>query len=254
MKLPATLLLGSLLATPACGKTSEPTSTDRPAPTPPESAAASSSAGGRPPPVRTPDWTFDPADPAKDYVGRYLRASMRYGAETSCVLLGKSTFRNGESTVEVRNPADGSCGKPGELRDAFLANVSTDRIRIDDPEHHPPMKAWPDGSMPDAGPGLVVEITDLHGWKTPLHDAIKQQQLYPLRVQLYGRGTYPVITLAGWHALFVPKGDLAALKPAAEALCTANKGAPMGFFAATDRTLMLRVDCPGDPHWEKLGL
>jgi len=261
MKLSATLFVGSFFAAAACGKKSEPPPEERSTPTPnitptADAGTARPSAGARtpPPPARNPDWTFDPADPAKDYVGRYLRATMRYGAETSCVLLGKSSFRGSESLVEVRNPGDGSCGKPAELRDTFLANVSIDRLRLDDSEHHPPLKVWPDGSMPDVAPGPIAEVTDLHQWKTPLHEAIKQQQLYPLRIQLYGRGTYPVITLAGWHALFDPRGDLAALKPAAASLCTANKGAPIGIFAGFDRALLLRVDCPDNPHWEKLGL
>lgn len=250
----AALLVGSLLAATACGRKSEPPSAERSSPTPSGGPTTSSSGNRRTPPARPPDWTFDPDDPAKDYVGRYLRATMRYGADTSCVVLAKSSFRNGESVVEVRNPADGSCGKPGELRDAFLANASIDRMRLDDAAHHPALKPWPDGSMPDAAPGPIVSIEDLHGWKTPLREAVKQQQLYPLRVQLYGRGTYPVITLAGWHALFDPKGELPALKPAAQALCTASQGTPMGFLAGIDPTLLLRIDCPDRPRWENLRL
>jgi hypothetical protein len=249
MKLPVTLLLGSLVAATACSKASEPSPAERAGT---GQAEAGSLDTGRPIATREPEWTFNPDDPAKDYVGRYIKATVRYGEENSCILLSPSTFKNGDSIVEVRNPADGSCGKPAELRDRFIANVSTDRLRIDDPDHHPALKAWPDGSMPDAAAGLVVTVPDLHKWRTPLHEEIKKQQLYPLRVQLYGRGTYPVVTLAGWHALFDPKGDLAALKAPAQELCAATNGLPMGFFAEPNRTMLLRVDCPDNPHWEKL--
>jgi hypothetical protein len=247
MKLAASLLTGLLLAATACGKKSEP------APNETASGPSKTTAeGGVRRSSRTPDWTLDAADPARDYVGRYLRATLRYGTDTACVVLGRSAFRNGESLVEVRSPADGSCGKAGDLRDTFIANVSADRLRLDDPEHRPALKPWPDGSMPDAPPAPVASVADLFHWKAPLHDAIKNQQLYPLRVQLYGRGTYPIITLAGWHALFDPKGDLAALKAPAHELCTATRGAPMGFFAELDRSTLLRIDCPDNPHWEQL--
>jgi hypothetical protein len=253
MKRLSTLLVGSLFVVTACNdKKSEPAATAHadPAASP---ATRSSAEGGRAAEL-TPDWTFDPEDPARDYVGRYLKATLRYGAETACVVLGKSSFRNGESVVEVRNPGDASCGKPAELRDRFFASVSTDRMRLDDADHHPALRPWPDGSLPDQPPGLVTIIQPLKGWKTAVHDVIKKQQLYALRVQLYGRGTYPVVLIAGWHALFDPKGDLAALKPAAEELCTANNGSPMGFIAELDHTQMLRVDCPDKPHWQSLVL
>jgi hypothetical protein len=250
MKLSVSLLLGSVLAAgTGCSKASEPAPSER-AGTGPAEAGASDT--GRPVAGREPEWTFNPDDPAKDYVGRYIKATVRYGPETACILLSPSTFKNGDSVVEVRNPADGSCGKPAELRDRFIANVSTDRLRIDDPEHHAALKAWPDGSTPGTAAAPVAAVPDLHKWKTPLHDAVKAQQLYPLRVQLYGRGTYPVVTLAGWHALFDPKGDLAALKGPAQELCTATNGLPVGFFAEPNRTMLLRVDCPDNPHWEKL--
>ena len=248
MKPVVPLFFGLLLAATACGKKSEPTPTEPASATP----ANASAEGGSRQSTRTPDWTFDADDPARDYVGRYLRATLRYGTETACVVLGRSSFKNGESMVEVRNPADGSCGKAAELRDTFIANVSGDRLRIDDADHHGPLKAWPDGSMPDAPPAPIASIGDLFHWKAPLHDSIKKAHLYPLRVQLYGRGTYPVITLAGWHELFDPKGDIAALKAPAEDLCAATQGAPMAFFAELDRSTLLRIDCPDNPHWEKL--
>lgn len=251
MKVPKAFLVATVVAV-ACGKKVEPapaepgTAAAGSTPTPTSSAKSTSS--------RLPEWTFDPEDPARDYVGRYLRATLRYGDDTSCVVLGRSSFRGRESVVEVRNPAEGSCGKAAELRDTFLASVASDHLRLDDPEHRPALKPWPDGSLPDGPAAPVTEVRELHSWKSPIHDVIKKQQLYPVRVQLYGRGTYPVITLAGWHALFDPKGDLSALSSPAADLCAASHGAPMGFLAGLDRKLLLRIDCPDRVRWENLGL
>jgi hypothetical protein len=203
---------------------------------------------------RRVDWTFDAEDPARDYVGRYLRASLRYGRDTACVLLGKSTFRNGEAVVEVRNPADNTCGAPGALRDTFVADVATDRIKLDDRSHQAPLRPWPDGSAPDGPANEVADVQNLVKWRSPLHDAIKKQQLWPLRIQLFGRGTYPVVSIAGWHGTFDPKGDVEALKSAAHDLCAANDQSPLGFVSGQGGTVeqMLRIDCPANPHWERL--
>jgi hypothetical protein len=240
-------LAGCLLGG-ACSKAAEPAPMERPAAAIRDAGADADAA----PPPGDPDWRFDPEDPAKDYVGRYLRATLRYGADTACVLLSRSTIKNGESVVEVRNPADGSCGHPAELRDTFVANVAADRMRIEDAAHRPPLRPWPDGSAPDSAPSMVASVSEMHTWKNPLHDVVKKQQLYPVRVQLYGRGTYPVITIAGWHAAFDPAGDVTALQPAAKMLCDATRGAPMAFLAELDRHTLLRVECPGRARWEKL--
>lgn len=252
MRRPVSLLFGLVTLVVACDKKSEPPPVEHAAPS--SDAAGQASDPRRAPPARLPEWTFDTDDPARDYVGRYLRATMRYGTETACVVLSRSTFRNGENVVDVRNPADGTCGKPTELRDTFLANVSGDRLRIEDEARRPPLRPWPDGSLPGDGPGLLATVQDLRKWQTPVREIIKKEQLYPTRVQLYGRGTYPVVTLAGWHAKFDPKGDIAALKPVAQELCTANAGSPMAFMTGLGNTLLLRIDCPENPHWEDLRL
>jgi hypothetical protein len=210
--------------------------------------------GGRGETHRRVDWTFDAEDPGRDYVGRYLRATLRYGRDTACVLLGKSNFRNGEAVIEVRNPADSTCGPPGALRDTFVADVAIDRIKLDDPSHQAPLRAWPDGSAPDGPPSEVADVQNLVKWRSPLHDAIKKQQLWPLRIQLYGRGTYPVVSIAGWHGTFDPKGDVEALKGAARDLCVATDQSPLGFVTGQGGAVeqMLRIDCPANPHWERL--
>jgi len=236
-----------------CHRTTEPAEGDDSAADASSKARATSSTAevDAGPKHREPDWVLDPADPARDYVGRYLRSTLRYGADTSCVILG-SSFRNGESVVEVRNPADATCGAPGALRDTFLVNVAEDRMSLDDPGHHPALRPWPDGSSPDGPPGPVTDNQNLTRWKAPLHDVIEKLKLFPLRIQLYGRGTYPVISLAGWHDVFDPKGDISLLREPAKQLCEVNSGAPMAFIGGMDRTLVLRIDCPANPRWESL--
>jgi hypothetical protein len=61
-----------------------------------------------------------------------------------------------------------------------------------------------------------------------------------------------VISLAGWHALFDPKGEVNALRDPAKDLCSANNGAPLAVIGGMDRSLVLRIDCPDRPHWEHL--
>ena len=203
---------------------------------------------------RNVDWTFDAEDPARDYVGRYLRATLRYGKDTSCILLGRSTFRNNDAVVEVRNPANHTCGPPAALRDRFLADVALDRIKLEDPSHQAPLRPWPDGSSPDGPPNEVVDVQNLVSWRSPLREGIKKQKLWPLRIQLHGRGTYPVVSIAGWHDLFDPKRDVTALKDAARSLCEANDQSPLAFIGAEGGAvdLILRIDCPDNPHWEHL--
>jgi hypothetical protein len=98
----------------------------------------------------------------------------------------------------------------------------------------------------------VRELSGTKDWKVPIKDVLQRAQLVPIRVQGYGRGTYPVVTLAGWHAAIVPNASPEELRPFAQELCTASGGAPMGLFGGLDRTLMLRVRCPPATRWDKL--
>jgi len=213
--------------------------------------APDNAAGTLPTAMRDPTWNLDPTDPARDYVARYVRATKRYG-DVACVSIGKSTFANDRSTVEARNDTSGACGKAGDLRDRFLVNVATDRMSIDGALHQPALSKWPDGSDPDGPPGKVADVQDLLKWKTPLHDAFHTLLLAPLRMQLYGRGTYPIFSIAGWHGPVMRNMTPAQLEAPARALCDANEGAPLGIFAGFDRSTLLRIDCPASAHFETL--
>ncbi len=202
--------------------------------------------------MRDPDWGLDPADPATDYVTRYLRATKRYGDKTACVAVKPSSFSDGRSVVETRNDASGSCGKPDDLRDRFFVKVATDRMSIDESLRQPALQKWPDGSDPDGPPGKVSDGQDLRAWKASLGTTIRALKLVPLRVQLYGRGTYPIVTLAGWHGVVMQGMTPAQLEAPAKELCQANDGEPLAFFAGLERSTLLRITCPGTAKFETL--
>jgi hypothetical protein len=71
-------------------------------------------------------------------------------------------------------------------------------------------------------------------------------------VQLYGRGSYPVVTLAGWHGPVERNMTPGQLEAPAKALCEANEGQPLGIFGGLDRTSLLRIVCPGSAHFDTL--
>jgi hypothetical protein len=89
-------------------------------------------------------------------------------------------------------------------------------------------------------------------WKSPLQQAFQELQLSPLRVQFYGRGSYPLLTIAGWHASVTRASSAAELGAAAERLCKASVGFPLGIVTAMDRATVLRVKCPSRARWEDL--
>jgi hypothetical protein len=202
--------------------------------------------------MHEPTWSLDPDDPAKDYVGRYLKATKRYGDKTSCVTVEKSTFSDGKSTVETRNDASGSCGAANAIRDRFFVTVATDRMSLDPSLGQPPLGKWPDGSDPDGPAKKVVDLQDMRTWHAGLHEAFHALQLAPLRLQLYGRGTYAIVSLAGWHGPVMRDMTPAQLAGPAKTLCDANDGSPLAMFAGLDRSTLLRIDCPGSAHFETL--
>jgi hypothetical protein len=201
---------------------------------------------------RDPDWGLDPADPAKDYVQRYLKATKRYGAKSSCVVTKPSIFADNRSVVETRNDGTGACGAADELRDRFFVSVATDRMSLDPSVHAPKLQSWPDGSDPEAAAARVMDLQDLRTWKSGLREAFHKLELAPLRVQLYGRGTYPVISIAGWHGPVLRTMSPAELEAPAKALCEANEGDPLGVFASMDRATLLRIMCPGSARFDSL--
>ncbi len=206
-----------------------------------------------PPPSRAnrePDWDLDSDDAARDYVRRYALGTRRYGDTLDCVDVAPSQPANDKRRVEVKTAA--SCPGAGTTRDIFIVDVAADRLTVDDKSKRDALARWPDGSDPEGPPGAVREVPSVRDWKSPLKSAIQGQLLVPIRVQTYGRGTYPVITLAGWHGAIVPGAGPDALRAFAETLCRASGGAPLGVFAGVDRSLMLRVRCPHSVRWDKL--
>jgi hypothetical protein len=214
------------------------------APMPTESAAPI------PQPKREPDWDLDSDDPARDYVRRYALGTKRYGESLDCVDVGRSAPAGDRRRVEVKTAA--KCPGAGTTRDVFLVDVALDRLGVDDKTRRDPLAHWPDGSDPEGPPGAVRELSGARDWKVPIKDVLQHAQLVPIRVQGYGRGTYPVITLAGWHAEVVPPASEEALRPFAKALCDASGGAPLALFGGLDRTLLLRIRCPAATRWDHL--
>jgi hypothetical protein len=210
-----------------------------------------------PKPGREPDWDLDSEDAAHDYVRRYVVATNRYGS-LACVNIGASTSladRANTRSVEVRTSARcADAGSlPGTQRDVFLVDVAGDRLTVDDKSKRDPLARWPDGSDPEGPPGPVQNASNMHKWHGPLKDAVfNKQQLVVIRVQLYGRGSYPVITVAGWHGAVMPTATPEDLRAFDEELCQANDGMPLGIFASIDRSRMLRIRCPGPPSWDRL--
>jgi hypothetical protein len=88
-----------------------------------------------PTPSRDPDPDFDPDDPARDYVTRYVKGTNRYGDKTACVVVGKSSDAGApKRLVEVRdNKDDPKCGGSDTLRDAFVVDVGADHMSKKDP-------------------------------------------------------------------------------------------------------------------------
>jgi hypothetical protein len=233
---------------PSAGS-SEPEATARPSP----SISRGGDDAGPPPSARAPDWDLDGNDAARDYVWRYAFGTRRYGDTLDCFDVGTSQpATGGRRRVEVRTAA--TCAQAGTLRDAFLVDLASDRLTAAEPQHAA-LARWPDGSSPDGPPGAVREVDAMRKWKGPLKDALQGQRLAPIRVQTYGRGTYPVVTLAGWHGAVVPGAAADTLRGLVDAVCEATGGAAMGLFGGLDRTLILRIRCSAGrrgARWEKL--
>jgi hypothetical protein len=202
-----------------------------------------------PKPLREPDWDLDSDDAARDYVRRYALGTKRYGDTLDCVDVAPSEGAGDRRRVEVRVRAD--CASTSKLGDVFLVDVAGDRLTVDDKTKRNPLARWPDGSDPEGPAGDVRQLSDLRKWSGPLGDAFHGMMLVPVRVQAYGRGTYPVVTIAGWHGELSPAASAEELQPTAAALCKAN-GGPLGIFANIDRSRMLRIRCPGTARWDRL--
>ncbi len=205
-----------------------------------------------PKPQRDADFDLDLDDPSRDYVMRYVRATKRYGDKTDCVSFGKSYEKAGRRAVEVRDDPKSSCGGTSDaLKDTFLVDVGADRMKLDD-KKATPLAKWPDGSDPDSKPGPVASLDDFKTFKSPLADELSKMKLTVIRIQMYGRGTYPLVTLAGWRDPLPANGKPDDLKSVTAKLCTANGNRPFSFLGGVNRSTTLRVRCPsGDARWDK---
>jgi hypothetical protein len=199
------------------------------------------------------NWDLDPNDPASDYVERYIQSTRRYGAERRCVRAEPSRIVDGRSLVEARDSRGDGCHGTGAVRDTFAVDVDHDRLELADPSVGSPLADWPDGSSPDGmptpapkeGPGIDV-------WNSPLPKALQALNLVPLRVQFYGRGSYPLISVAGWHTPVTLTSSPAELESDAKKICDASASFPLGLIATMDRSTVLRIRCPTGTHWEHL--
>jgi hypothetical protein len=213
-----------------------------------------------------PGWDLDPKDPAVDLARRYVRATRRYGDRADCVTPVPAGPKDGAQRVELRDNPAPRCARPDAgghasstsalpsvgVRDVLTVDPANAMISASpDAPSSGPLKPWPDDSDP-AGPPKPVASLDGRDWRGTLRDWFVENKFTILRVQLYGRGTYPIVTLAGWRDPIARSALPAALKPTVEKMCVANDGQPFGIFAGLDRSTLLRVRCPSSARWEKL--
>ena len=204
------------------------------------------------PTLREPDVDLDTVDPAADYLGRYVRATRRFGERNgdSCAKVGAWSARGEARVVEAHG--DARCGTGG-LRDAFVIDLPHDRLALLDGKSGGSLGPWPDGSHPGEGPRPVASIDRIKDWDSKVASLMATMNLSPYRVELLGRGTYRVITLAGWREPIARHAPAEELRPTMKKICAANEGESFGIFAGTERHEILRVRCPsGDTRVEGL--
>jgi hypothetical protein len=212
------------------------------------SPVASSAVDAAPPAVGL-GWDLDPQDPARDYVRRYIKATNRYEKNTDCVVVGKSTDKNGKRVVEVRETP--TCGGANVVRDVFMVDVAGDRLTVDDPATRAPLKKWPDGTPPNEPAGPVETIGSMRDWSSPMVTLLERMKLTPVAVQLYGRGTYVVLGLSGWRSPIARDAQVDEMRLAAQKLCIANQGRNFAMKEAASDTVWLRIKCPeGTWTWD----
>jgi hypothetical protein len=234
-----------LLAAPPWGSGPRPPIPDPPMPPDPNVPIG-------PVPGRAPDWDLDTGDGARDYARRYAYFTGRYSDGFSCMDFSASRLTGTQRRVEVR--ATGACPGAGSVRDVFLVDVAGDHITVDDKTARAPLARWPDGSDPEGQASREVpQYTNMPDWKSPMKDVLTSAGLLPIRVQGYGRGTYPVITLAAWHGAVQQGAPPDVLRPLADSLCKTGANMPFAILAAFDRSHLLRVRCaPTTTRWDTL--
>jgi hypothetical protein len=197
-------------------------------------------------------WDLDPTDPARDYAMRYAKATKRYEDLFECVRFGKSVKDGAWSKVEVKENPSPKCKTGTAVRDVFLVDVAKDRLTVDDPKARAPLAAWPDESKPNEPATEVFSINAINEWKSPMANAFMLQRLSPIRIQLFGRATYLVITLSGWHAPLTRETDDGKLKEVMKKLCDANEGRSFAVTSAMELRTWFRANCAaGTYKWDK---
>ena len=214
-------------------------------------AGATGGDAGPPSPVLSgPGWDLSPDDPGRDYARRYVFFTNRY-PDLACAELSPGVVAGDRKRVTVKTAA--SCPGAGTVRDVFLVDVAGDHLTVDDKSKRNPLALWPDGSDPEGPPNPEIRETgDMKRWKSPIEDALIKASLAPVRMQSYGRGTYPLVTLAAWRAPYVVNAPPDALQPLSDALCAANDNMPMALVAGFDRAHVLRIRCPSTTKWDTL--
>jgi hypothetical protein len=257
-------------AAPACNKS--PSEAEPPKPVVPEAGpkslaeAIGLTGGEKPPPplpptdadfvkvgAREPDWDLDAVDPARDYVDRYILSTQRYAHETRCIHAQPSRVEGGRTVVETRDSDENGCTGTRAVRDTFAVDVAKNRLYLADPAVGRPLGDWPDGSGPETMPTPEPkEGPAMEGWNPGLRKTLKAFDLVPLRVQFYGRGSYPLISVAGWYGIVTPKATPDQLETIAKKICPAAKQFPIGITSASDRSAVLRIRCPEGTRWQTL--
>jgi hypothetical protein len=274
---PRSVVLGALVALAGCNRTTPEATpaTDAPrdaAPPPVGSGNPLADLKSRlsqkqtPPPVdpreivpvakRDPDWDLETQDPARDYVRRYVWGVSRYGDLSTCVDAQASIPESGKATVRVVDAYPQRCASPTGIDEIFGVDVGADHLElVHQQSDRPKLGKWADGSDP-LGPAKtpVPEFANSAKWTTPTGDVFKDARLAVVRIQLYGRGTYPFVMLAGWPDWFPRSSDQAMRDAFAVKVCTASKGLPLAVAAGLNRSDVLRIRCGASPTgvWETL--
>ena len=199
--------------------------------------------------LRTPDVDYDAKDPAQDYVGRYVRATNRYGDDATCARLDPSKPKDGKRVVAVRGRA--SCGS-ADPHDTFVVDLAADRLALADGSNGGPLAAWPDGSAPGAEARPIQTLATARDWASPVADTLSELGLTPSRIELHGRGTYRIVSLAGWTEPVAKDASRESQHAVAKKLCAAN-GESLALFGGGAPHELARIRCPnGDTEWESL--
>jgi hypothetical protein len=199
--------------------------------------------------LRAPDLDLDAKDPAQDYVGRYVRATKRYGDDATCPRLDPSKLEGGRRVVAVRGRA--SCGS-ASIQDTFVVDLVADRLTLAGGSNGGPLATWPDGSAPGEDAHPIRTLVTARDWASPVADSLGELGLTPSRVDLYGRGTYRVVSLAGWTEPVAKDAPRETQHAVAKKLCAAN-GESLALFGGGAPHELARIRCPnGDTEWESL--